>query len=216
MFIQDLKHDFYNVLRGKRILVIVNYDIDAICAIKILQTLFRYDHMVYSIVPIMGIAGLRRAYEDNKEDVKNVLLINCGICIDLVELLQPDEDVTFFVCDAHRPMDVCNVYSDSQVGNAFFKFFFCFQNLKENLISQIKIFDQPGNDEQIPAFEALFRDDDSENERNDDDDEDNSDKENGESSNRHDRIERDIMKRREIRQWEENRNKIMFDYTQYR
>lgn len=115
MFIQDLKADFYNVLRGKRILVIVNYDIDAICASKILQTLFRYDHMVYSIVPIMGIAGLRRAYADNKDDVKNVLLINCGVCIDLVELLQPDEDVTFFVCDSHRPMDVCNVYSDSQV-----------------------------------------------------------------------------------------------------
>lgn len=115
MFIQDLKSDFYNILRGKRILVIVNYDIDAICASKILQTLFRYDHMVYSIVPIMGIAGLKRAYDENKGDVKYVLLINCGVCLDIVELLLPDEDVTFFVCDSHRPMDVCNIYSDSQV-----------------------------------------------------------------------------------------------------
>lgn len=115
MFIHDLKNDFYNTLRGKRILVIVNYDIDAICATKILQTLFRYDHMVYSIVPIMGIAGLQRAYNDNKDDVKNVMLINCGVCMDIVDLLQPDEDVTFFICDSHRPMDVCNVYSDSQV-----------------------------------------------------------------------------------------------------
>lgn len=115
MFIQDLKIDFYNILRGKRILVIVNYDIDAICASKILQTLFRYDHMVYSIVPIMGIAGLQRAYAENKDDVKYVLLINCGVCLDIVELLRPDEDVTFFICDSHRPMDVCNIYSDSQV-----------------------------------------------------------------------------------------------------
>lgn len=116
MFIHDLKNDFYNVLRGKRILVIVNYDIDAICASKILQSLFRYDHMLYSIVPIMGLAGLRRAFNDNKDDVKDVILINCGVAVDLVELLEPDEDVTFYVCDSHRPLDVCNVYSDSQVG----------------------------------------------------------------------------------------------------
>lgn len=115
MFISDLKNDFYNVLRGKRVLVIVNYDIDAICASKILQALFRYDHMVYSIVPIMGVAGLQRTFSENKDDVKNVVLINCGVCLDIVELLQPDEDVTFFICDSHRPMDVCNVYSDSQV-----------------------------------------------------------------------------------------------------
>lgn len=115
MFIHDLKNDFYNILRGKRILVIVNYDIDAICASKILQTLFRYDHMVYSIVPIMGIAGLRRAYAENKDDIKYVLLINCGGCLDIVELLDPEDDVTFFVCDSHRPMDVCNIYNDGQV-----------------------------------------------------------------------------------------------------
>lgn len=115
MFIYDLKNDFYNILRGKRILVIVNYDIDAICASKILQTLFRYDHMVYSIVPIMGIAGLRRAYTENKDDIKYVLLINCGGCLDIVELLDPESDVTFFVCDSHRPMDVCNIYNDGQV-----------------------------------------------------------------------------------------------------
>lgn len=115
MFIQDLKNDFYNILRGKHILIIVNYDIDAICATKILQSLFRYDHMVYSIVPIMGVAGLQRAFNEHKDDIKNVILINCGASIDIVELLEPDEDVTFFVCDSHRPLDVCNVYSDSQV-----------------------------------------------------------------------------------------------------
>lgn len=131
MFVQDLKTDFYNVLRGKQILVIVNYDIDAICATKILQELFRYDHMVYSIVPIMGITGLKRAYHENKDDVKNVVLINCGVCLDIVELLQPDEDVTFFICDSHRPMDVCNVYSDTQVSERPYFFFANHQNIKQ-------------------------------------------------------------------------------------
>lgn len=115
MFIQDIKIDFYNTIIGKRILVIVNYDIDAICASKILQSLFQYDTMVYSIVPIMGMSGLKRAFDDNKEDVKYVLLLNCGGCIDIVEFLQPEDDIKFFICDSHRPLDVCNIYSDGQV-----------------------------------------------------------------------------------------------------
>lgn len=115
MFIHDLRNDFFNLLIGKRILVIVNYDIDGICASKILQSLFKYDQMLYSVVPIMGVTGLQRAFNENKDDIKYVVLINCGGCIDIVEVLQPDDDVVFFVCDSHRPMDVCNIYSDSQV-----------------------------------------------------------------------------------------------------
>lgn len=118
MFVQDMKTDFYTALVGKRVLVIVNYDIDGICASKILQALFKYDHMVYSVVPIMGRSGLQRAFAENKDDIKLVLLINCGGCIDIVEVLQPDEEVVFFVCDSHRPMDVCNIYSDSQVSTS--------------------------------------------------------------------------------------------------
>lgn len=123
MFIQDIKIDFYNTIIGKRILVIVNYDIDAICASKILQSLFQYDTMVYSIVPIMGMSGLKRAFDDNKEDVKYVLLLNCGGCIDIVEFLQPEDDIKFFICDSHRPLDVCNIYSDGQVCFFFFCYF---------------------------------------------------------------------------------------------
>lgn len=115
MFIQDLQQDFYNRLIDKRVLIIVNYDIDAICASKILQALLKYDHKVYTVVPIMGLAGLKRAYREHQDDVKFVLLLNCGGCVDIVELLQPDEDVIFFICDAHRPLDVCNIYSDRQV-----------------------------------------------------------------------------------------------------
>lgn len=30
-------------------------------------------------------------------------------------MLQPDDDTTFFICDTHRPVDVVNVYNDTQV-----------------------------------------------------------------------------------------------------
>lgn len=44
------------------------------------------------------------------------VLINCGANVDLLETLQPEEDSVFFICDAHRPVDVVNVYNDTQVG----------------------------------------------------------------------------------------------------
>lgn len=36
--------------------------------------------------------------------------------MDLLETLQPEEDSVFFICDTHRPVDVVNVYNDTQVG----------------------------------------------------------------------------------------------------
>lgn len=35
--------------------------------------------------------------------------------MDLLDILQPDEDSIFFVCDTHRPVNVVNVYNDTQV-----------------------------------------------------------------------------------------------------
>ncbi|XP_017471407.1 PREDICTED: cell division control protein 45 homolog [Rhagoletis zephyria] len=208
MFIQDLRQEFYNRLVGKRLLIIVNYDIDAICASKILQSLFKYDHMLYSVVPIMGLAGLQRAYNEHQGDVKFVLLVNCGGCVDIVELLQPEEDVTFFICDAHRPLDVCNIYSDRQV---------C-------------ILGDPALEENIPAFESIFceSDDDSDSEPEDDgdgndsgaggsDDEDSEkvDKPPAQKLTRLERHEQRVMKQRQRRTWENERDRIMFEYTQY-
>ncbi|XP_016986526.1 cell division control protein 45 homolog [Drosophila rhopaloa] len=209
MFVQDLRNDFYRQLVGKRILIVVNYDIDAICASRILQALFKYDHMLYTVVPIMGVTGLKRAYGEHQGDVKYVVLVNCGGCVDIVELLQPAEDVTFFICDSHRPLDVCNIYSDRQVcilGDA---------SLEEN----------------IPAFETIFYD--SEGEDEDEEEGESSDQEQGNNDSgagesdqedhapqkqklsRLERHEQRILRQRARRQWESERDRIMFEYTQF-
>lgn len=188
MFIEDIREDFYNVVRGKRILVIVNYDIDAVCATRIIQHLFSHDNMITSIVPILGISGMQRAYNEHRDDVKYVLLLNCGGCVDILETLEPDdEDTVFFVCDSHRPFDVCNIYNDGQI----------------RLINPATV--QDG----IPEFDSIFRDSDGE-----DEDEDNqgSDEEGG---NRMDKFEERIRKRNERRKWEEDRDRIMFNYVQF-
>lgn len=64
-------------------------------------------------------------------------MINCGGTLDLVELLQPDESVVFFILDSHRPYDLCNIYSESQ----------------------IRILGKPDEDNEIPEYNDIFRDD---------------------------------------------------------
>lgn len=115
MFVQDLRNEFYNLLIGKRVLIISEGSIDSIVASKILQSLFKSDQIVFTFVPVLGFQSLKRTFENNRSDCSIFLFINCGGCIDLVELLAPEDNVLFFVCDSHRPLDLCNIYSDSQV-----------------------------------------------------------------------------------------------------
>lgn len=117
MFVQDLRAEFYNLLIGKRVIIIANFDIDSIVTTKILQSLFKNEQIVYTFVPVLGVKSLKRTFDNNKDDCNTFLFINCGGCLDLVELLAPEENVLFFVCDSHRPLDLCNIYSDSQVGS---------------------------------------------------------------------------------------------------
>lgn len=115
MFVSDLKNEFFILLSGKRVIVICNIDVDSIVASKILQNLFCHENIIFTIAPIMGLKALKRTYEENKESCNIFLLINCGGCVDLVDLLNPEDDHLFYVCDSHRPFDLCNIYSDSQV-----------------------------------------------------------------------------------------------------
>lgn len=187
MFVENLEREFYRSIKNDRCLLLVNFDVDAICACKILQHLFKNDNIIYTLVPVQGIQDMVHAYEENREEIKNVLLINCGGTLDLVELLQPEESVIFYILDSHRPYDLCNVYSENQV----------------------RILGKPDEDDEIPQYDEVFRDDSS--------DEDEADEEeNGESGRKRRRLnEEDIIKRAERRKWSENRATILFNYTQY-
>lgn len=81
-------------------------------------------------------------------------------------------------------------------------------------------------DESVPTFEQLFKDSDNEDDDDDDDgggaadggfdDSDNEQNQGGGGGlSRAARLERQMLKRRETKKWEEARNKLMFDYTQY-
>ena len=64
--------------------------------------------------------------------------MNCGGCINLLELLQPEEeDVRFFIIDSRRPFELDNVYNQEQV----------------NLVMR------EGEELEIPSFDDIYTSD---------------------------------------------------------
>uniref|UniRef100_A0A8C3G5B8 CDC45 cell division cycle 45 homolog (S. cerevisiae) n=1 Tax=Cyclopterus lumpus TaxID=8103 RepID=A0A8C3G5B8_CYCLU len=138
MFITDIRKDFYEVVANQRVALLVASDIDALCACKILQVLFHCDQVQYTLVPVTGWQDLSTAFLEHKEQFRYFVLINCGANVDLLEMLQPDDDSVFFICDTHRPVDVVNVYNDSQ----------------------IKLLIKQDDDLGVPSYDDIFRDED--------------------------------------------------------
>uniref|UniRef100_A0AAY4E094 Uncharacterized protein n=1 Tax=Denticeps clupeoides TaxID=299321 RepID=A0AAY4E094_9TELE len=115
MFVTCIRKEFYDVVVNQRVALLVALDIDALCACKILQALFHCDQVQYTLVPVAGWQDLGTAFLEHKGQYRYFVLINCGANVELLETLQPEEDTTFFVLDTHRPVDVVNVYNDTQV-----------------------------------------------------------------------------------------------------
>ncbi|EHB18375.1 CDC45-related protein [Heterocephalus glaber] len=191
MFVSDFRKEFYELVQSQRVLLFVASDVDALCACKILQALFQCDHVQYTLVPVSGWQELETAYLEHKEQFRYFILINCGANVDLLDILQPDEDTIFFVCDTHRPINVVNVYNDTQ----------------------IKLLIKQDDDLEVPAYEDLFKDEEEDEEHL------GNDSDGSEPSEKRTRLEEEIVeqtrKRRERREWEARRRDILFDYEQY-
>ncbi|ELW64719.1 Cell division control protein 45 like protein [Tupaia chinensis] len=119
------------------------------------------------------------------------ILINCGANVDLLDILQPGEDAVFFVCDSRRPINIVNVYNDSQ----------------------IKLLIKQDDDLDIPAYDDIFRDEEEDEEQSE------NESDGSEPSEKRMRLEEEIvertMRRRQRREWEARRRDILFDYEQY-
>ncbi|XP_051006641.1 cell division control protein 45 homolog [Acomys russatus] len=191
MFVTDFRKEFYELVHNQRVLLFVASDVDALCACKILQALFQCDHVQYTLVPVSGWQELETAFLEHKEQFCYFVLINCGANVDLLDILQPDEDSVFFVCDTHRPVNVVNVYNDTQ----------------------IKLLIKQEDDLEVPAYDDIFRDE------AEDEDLSGSDDDGSEPSEKRTRLEEEIVerstKRRQRREWEARRRDLLFDYEQY-
>eukprot|EP00035_Acanthoeca_spectabilis_P026224 m.461800 g.461800 ORF g.461800 m.461800 type:complete len:590 (-) comp22414_c0_seq1:118-1887(-) len=114
-----------NALKGDcTVIIFVSPDTDSICACWILTSLLKSDFIGYKMQPITDLQDLVDAKDtlhDNPGDFQSVVMINCGGTHDIVaEFDAEDEDsplahFTFYLIDAHRPIDLANAYDESRV-----------------------------------------------------------------------------------------------------
>jgi cell division control protein 45 len=115
MFVENFKDDFYTKIIYQRLLVLVALEVDALCACKILQCLLHADNVQYTLVPVDGIASLEKAFKEHSNEIQHVVMINCGGSVDILDILEPAKDVTFFIIDSHRPLFLDNIFNQQQV-----------------------------------------------------------------------------------------------------
>ncbi|KAI8920232.1 CDC45 family [Powellomyces hirtus] len=100
------------------VLIFVSPDADAVCALKILVTLLKSDCIAHKIVPVAGYTDLSGANEDhveNNEELRSIVMLNCGGLVDLNEMFTLSEDMTIYVCDSHRPLNLRSLFNQEQI-----------------------------------------------------------------------------------------------------
>lgn len=187
MIIKDIRKEFFESLKG-RILIMCALDVDAICACKILQFLLESYNLQYSVAPVASGDNLWKSFEEYRNSVDSIITINFGNLINIPQLLKPAENLNFYVIDSHRPINVYNFYKHSQV-----KIFINKNEQDLNIPPKSKIFlkNDTGMEENDEENLALL------------------------TADARELSNEQLEKRRELREWLVQKQKLMFDYEEF-
>ncbi|KAJ3029123.1 UNVERIFIED_CONTAM: hypothetical protein HDU68_000078 [Siphonaria sp. JEL0065] len=100
------------------VLVIASPDPDALCACKMLSTLFKSDCIIHQIIPVSGYDQLDKTNSNkirNNDNLRSIIMLNCGGVIDVAETLSIPPEATVYIIDSHRPLHLCSIYKYEQV-----------------------------------------------------------------------------------------------------
>uniref|UniRef100_A0A1I8AZL5 CDC45 domain-containing protein n=1 Tax=Meloidogyne hapla TaxID=6305 RepID=A0A1I8AZL5_MELHA len=106
----DFRLQFYEELRKDHILIIVNADVDALCATAILTHLFSCDEVTYTLIPVNSIEGLKSSIKIHGKQTKNIILMNCVGSNSLLDFELPS-NVNFWIIESRRPIHLDNIYN---------------------------------------------------------------------------------------------------------
>ncbi|KHN82399.1 Cell division control protein 45 -like protein [Toxocara canis] len=161
---------------------LVNSDVDALCAVRILMHLFACDDVAYSLVVVNGWDSLVRAVDEHAEQSHIAVLINCGANRALTSLdLAPD--MKLYIIDSRRPLHLDNVYAQDNV--------YILVNSTE--LAELK----------CPQASEIFE---SDSESSD------GEHEEGEGNRALEDIEKRAIRRTRRQQWRAKRNDLLWDY----
>lgn len=188
MIINDIRKEFFQQLKG-RILIFSSLDVDAICSCKILQFLLGAYNLQYTVAPIESFDDLSKSFDEYRNSVDSVILLNFGNLINIPQVLKPPQDLNFYIIDSHRPINVHNYYKNPQV-----KLIINSREPDLNIPSRSKIFLEDDNGQELEDDEstlALLH------------------------ADPRDLSNQQLEKRRELRSWLVQKQRVMFDYEEF-
>lgn len=204
MIFTDIKREFFDKLRG-RILIMCALDVDAICACRILQSLLESYNLQYSVVPVATFDNLGSSFEEYSASVDHIIMINFGNSIDIPKILKPPKNLTFFVIDSHRPINVFNYYKNPNV-----KLLINRHEPDLNIPEKSKIFMKKKQSSNQPVASTSS----GQQTHDDHDEEEEADLELLDADPR-DLTTEQLSKRQKIRQWLVKKQRIMFEYEEF-
>ncbi|KAG8704339.1 hypothetical protein FRC09_003610 [Ceratobasidium sp. 395] len=144
------------------IVIISAPDVDALCATRILTSMFRNEGVLYRVTPISGYPDLTEYREEllKSPELQTVILVNIGAILELLS----DEwfgafppEVTIHVIDSTRPQNLSNLFAPGKEGE------------------RVRVWDDGGAlslDKYREAYETFLYGVDSNSDESDDDEED--------------------------------------------
>ncbi|KAF4614936.1 hypothetical protein D9613_002935 [Agrocybe pediades] len=103
------------------VIILVAPNVDALCASRMLATLFKQDDIAYRIIPVCGPDEIDEQKEllRNNPDLHTLILINMGNQYDLTSpdwFGEFDMKVTIHVIDSSRPRSLSNLFLGGENG----------------------------------------------------------------------------------------------------
>ncbi|KAG0368720.1 CDC45 family [Gamsiella multidivaricata] len=189
------------------VLFFVAPDVDAICAYRMWTTLMKSDSISYVVVPVAEMEDIRIEAKKSSASIRSILMLNCGGLFNLEDYINLTEDVTIYVLDSHRPVNLRNAFWNNEV------IVFHESDLDKDLALEKDaiIFTEENDYDQHNGRDADSDEDDLDGELEDDEEEDEYDGEGGEHHRRRRRrtgldseIEPKVPKEL-LRKWKESR-----------
>eukprot|EP00051_Salpingoeca_urceolata_P000495 m.34357 g.34357 ORF g.34357 m.34357 type:complete len:161 (+) comp10705_c0_seq1:221-703(+) len=102
------------------VLILAAADTDAVCATSIIVNLLKADLISYKLVPVSShddFEAVKDGLAQNPGKIKSVILINAGATSDVLYEFEAQSgsangDVSFYIIDSHRPVNLANIYHD--------------------------------------------------------------------------------------------------------
>ncbi|KAI8600705.1 CDC45 family [Dissophora ornata] len=193
---------------GSTVVFFVAADVDAICAFRIWTTLLKSDSISYVVVPVAEMEDIRSEAKVMSSSVRSILMLNCGGLFNLEDYMELSEEITIYVLDNRRPVNLRNAFWNNEV------IVFHEGDLDKELVQEKNAIIFTEENEYEPRNghgpESDDDDEDEDEDEKDEDDEDD-DEDNHRRQRRRTGIDTEVLPENTNRQWKASRA-IVVDY----